>query len=75
LFTQYCGGLATPHSLLCFSTGTCLCYHNRAIWTGARVAQPTVKQHQFKKNYKIELADLVIHYCATVMQTKFGKIL
>lgn len=53
--------------ILCFSTGTWLCYHNRAIWTGARVAQSTVKQHQFNKSYKIELVDSVIHYCATVM--------
>ena len=53
--------------ILCFSTGTWLCYHNRAIRTGARVAQSAVKQHQFKKRYKIELVDSVIHYCAIVM--------
>lgn len=60
--------------ILCFSTGTCFCYHHRTIWTGTRMAQPSVK-HQFTKSYMIEPVDSVIQYCAKLMQTKFDKIL
>lgn len=39
------------------------------------MAQSAIKQHQFKKSYKIELVDSVIHYCATVIPKTIDQIL